>query len=195
MVLATMVHVQRFRPFQSILSKAKPFPKEPSIMSEKSDIRVLLIDDEETLVEYLSKRLLREGYTVKATFSGEEATEMANNDDFDVAVVDLKMPGMDGVETQKRLKKIQPFLQCIVLTGHGTIETALESGKEKAFKYLLKPIEYDNLVETISEAYERKVQLQNARFKDEVEEIYSSGLGARGIKKAMNKLRKIYGIS
>ena len=195
MVLATMVHVQRFRPFQSILSKAKPFPKEPSIMSEKSDIRVLLIDDEETLVEYLSKRLLREGYEVKATFSGEEATEAAGNNDFDVAVVDLKMPGMDGVETQKRLKKIQPFLQCIVLTGHGTIESALESGKEEAFKYLLKPIEYDNLVETISEAYERKVQLQNASFKDEVEEIYRSGLGARGIKKAMNKLRKIYGIS
>ena len=78
-------------------------------MSEKSDIGVLLIDDEETLVEYLSKRLLREGYTVKATFSGEEAAEVANNDDFDVVVVDLKMPGMDGVETQKRLRKIQPL--------------------------------------------------------------------------------------
>ena len=164
-------------------------------MSENSDVRVLLIDDEETLVEYLSKRLLREGYEVKATFSGEEAIEAANNTDFDVAVVDLKMPGMDGVETQKRLRKIQPFLQCIVLTGHGTIDSALESGKEEAFKYLLKPIEYDNLVKTISDAYERKVQLQNAKFKDEVEEIYQSGLGARGIKKAMNKLRKIYGIS
>mgnify|MGYP002631227543 CR=1 FL=1 len=163
-------------------------------MSEKSDIRVLLIDDEETLVEYLSKRLLREGYTVKATFSGEEAIEVANNDDFDVAVVDLKMPGMDGVETQKRLKKLQPFLQSIVLTGHGTIDTALESGKEDAFKYLLKPIEYDNLLESINEAYEHKVQLQNAKFKEEVEDIYRSGHGARGIKKAMNKLRKIYGI-
>jgi DNA-binding NtrC family response regulator len=93
---------------------------------------------------------------VKATFSGEEAVEVANNEDFDVAVVDLKMPGMDGVETQKRLKKVQPFLQSIVLTGHGTIDTALESGKEDAFKYLLKPIEYDNLVETINEAYEHK---------------------------------------
>ncbi|OQY44754.1 MAG: response regulator [Desulfobacteraceae bacterium 4572_87] len=158
-------------------------------------MRVLLIDDEETLVEYLSKRLLREGYIVRATFSGEEAIEVANNDDFDVAVVDLKMPGMDGVETQKRLKKIQPFLQSIVLTGHGTIDTALESGKEDAFKYLLKPIEYDNLLESINEAYDYKMQLQNARFKEEVEEIYRSGLGARGIKKAMKKLSKIYGIS
>lgn len=195
MFLPSILPFKRSRLFQSINSKSKTFPKEPSVMSEKSDIRVLLIDDEETLVEYLSKRLLREGYIVKATFSGEEAIEVANNDDFDVAVVDLKMPGMDGVETQKRLKKIQPFLQSIVLTGHGTIDTALESGKENAFKYLLKPIEYDNLVETINEAYEQKVLLQNARFKDEVEEIYRSGLGARGIKKAMKKLSKIYGIS
>lgn len=163
-------------------------------MKDKPDIKVLLIDDEETLVEYLSKRLLREGFTVKACFSGEEAVEVASNDDFDVAVVDLKMPGMDGVETQIRLKKIRPFLQSIVLTGHGTIDSALESGRQDAFKYLLKPIEYENLVETIREAYEAKVQQQNARFRDEVEDIYRSGLGARGIKKAMDKLRKIYGI-
>ena len=163
-------------------------------MDEKPDIRVLLIDDEETLVDYLSKRLLREGFTVKATFSGEEAVEVAANDDFDVAVVDLKMPGIDGVETQQKLKKIQPFLQSIVLTGHGAIDTALESGRQDAYKYLLKPIEYDNLVETIKEAYKLKIELQNAKFRDEVEDIYRSGLGARGIKKAMKKLRKIYGI-
>jgi len=163
-------------------------------MSEKADIRVLLIDDEETLIEYLSKRLLREGFTVKASFSGEEAVEVATNNDFDVAVVDLKMPGMDGVETQTRLKKLQPFLQSIVLTGHGTLDSALESGKQNAFKYLLKPIEYENLVQTIQEAYETKVQLQNAKFREEVEDIYRSGMGARGIKNAMNKLRKIYGL-
>jgi len=163
-------------------------------MEEKADIRVLLIDDEETLLEYLSKRLLREGFTVKATFSGEEAVEVAADDNFDVAVVDLKMPGMDGVETQKKLKKLQPFLQSIVLTGHGAIDTALESGRQDAYKYLLKPIEYDNLVDTIKEAYEKKVELQQAKFREEVEEIYRSGRGARGIKKAVNKLRKIYGI-
>lgn len=163
-------------------------------MKDKPDIRVLLIDDEETLIEYLSKRLLREGFTVKASFSGEEAVQVAGSNDFDVAVVDLKMPGMDGVETQKRLKKLQPFIQCIVLTGHGTLDSALESGKQDAFRYLLKPIEYDNLVETIREAYEAKVQLQNAKFREEVENIYRSGMGARGIKNALDKLRKIYGI-
>ena len=163
-------------------------------MNKESDIKVLLIDDEETLLEYLAKRLLREGFTVKATFSGEEALEIASNENFDVAVVDLKMPGIDGVETQKRLKKVQPFLQCIVLTAHGSIESALESGQKDAFQYLLKPIDYDNLVATIREAYERKNVLQNAQFRDQVEEIYRSGMGARGIKKAINRLRKIYGI-
>ena len=163
-------------------------------MNEKPDIRVLLVDDEETLVEYLSKRLLREGFTVKATFSGEEAVEVGANENFDVAVVDLKMPGIDGVETQQKLKKIQPFLQSIVLTGHGAIDTALESGRQDAFKYLLKPIEYDNLVETIREAYEKKAELQQTKFREEVEDISRDGMGARGIKKAMNKLRKIYGI-
>jgi len=163
-------------------------------MSNKPDIKVLLIDDEETLLEYLSKRLLREGFTVKAAFSGEEAVEVAAHEQFDVAVVDLKMPGMDGVETQKSLKKTQPFLQCIVLTGHGSIDSALESGQEDAFKYLLKPIDYENLVATIREAHDKKVELQTAKFREEVEGIQRSGLGARGIRKAIVKLRKIYGI-
>lgn len=163
-------------------------------MDEKKDIRVLLIDDEQTLVEYLAKRLLREGFTVKATFSGEEAVQAATNESYDVAVVDLKMPGIDGVETQKRLKEVQPFMQCIVLTGHGSIESALESGKQDAYKYLLKPVDYDTLVDTIKEAYDYKMKLQGEKFKQEVEEIYKSGLGARGIKKALQKLKKIYGI-
>jgi len=163
-------------------------------MEDSPVIRVLLIDDEETLVEYLSKRLLRKGFTVKAAFSGEEAVNVAREEHFDVAVVDLKMPGMDGVETQKRLHDIQPFLQCIVLTGHGSIDSALESGQENAFRYLLKPIDYDDLVTGIKEAYQKKVDIQTEKFREKVEDIYRSGLGAKGLKKAINELRKTYGI-
>jgi DNA-binding NtrC family response regulator len=163
-------------------------------MNDSPSIRVLLIDDEEILLEYMSKRLLKKGFTVKCAFSGEEAVEAAQKEHFDVAVVDLKMPGMDGVETQKRLHKIQPFLQCIVLTGHGSIDSALESGQQDAFRYLLKPLAYDTLVASINEAYEKKVQLVNEKFQQEVEDIHRSGLGAKGIKKAIDKLRKKYGI-
>ena len=163
-------------------------------MSEGKDIRVLLIDDEQTLLEYLSKRLLREGFTVKVTFSGEEALQAAADENFDVAVVDLKMPGIDGVETQKRLKEIQPFLQCIVLTGYGSIDTALASGQHDAFQYLLKPIDYSALLQGIKDAYHRKLSLQQEKFDEEVKDIQGSGLGAKGIKKAINKLRRIYGV-
>ena len=163
-------------------------------MSDEASIKVLLVDDEQTLTEFLAKRLLKEGFMVKATFSGEEAIEAVSDSDYDVAVVDLKMPGMDGVETQKGLKKIQKYLQCIVLTGYGSIESALESGQENAFNFLLKPIDYENLVENIRKAYDRKVELQTEAFQREMEGVHKSGMGAKGIKKAINKLRKIYGI-
>jgi two-component system NtrC family response regulator len=163
-------------------------------MTDQPTIRILLVDDEETLLEYLSKRLLKKGYMVKAAFSGEQAVEVAKGEHFDVAVVDLKMPGIDGVETQKRLRAIQPFLQCIILTGHGSIETALESGQQDAFQYLLKPIDYDKLVVIINDAYKKKLQIQEVKFREQVEEIYRSGMGAHGIKKAIAELHKIYGI-
>ncbi len=163
-------------------------------MEEKPQIKVLLVDDEETLLEYLSKRLLKKGFTVRATFSGEEAIKAAKEENFDVAIVDLKMPGIDGVTTQQELHKIQPFLQCIVLTGHGSIDSALQSGQEDAFMYLLKPVDYDQLVDGIYKAYEKKMKLQSEKFREKVEEIYRSGMGAKGIKKAINELRKTYGI-
>jgi len=163
-------------------------------MNDQLKIRVLLVDDEETLLEYMSKRLLKKGFDVKTAFSGQEALKVAEETHFDVAVVDLKMPGMDGVETQRRLHEIQPFLQCIVLTGHGSIDSALESGQQDAFRYLLKPLDYDNLLTSIKDAHERKVEIQKKKFQEEVEGIYRSGLGAKGIKKAINELRKTYGI-
>ena len=163
-------------------------------MGKQKNVRILLVDDEKTLLEYLSKRLLRQGFIVKATFSGEEALEAAKEENYDVAVVDLKMPGIDGVETQRRLREIQPFIQCIVLTGHGSIQSALQSGQEDAFRYLLKPVDHDKLMDAIREAYEKKVKLQEAKFKEEIERIYSAGLGAHGIRKAIKDLHRIYGI-
>jgi two-component system NtrC family response regulator len=163
-------------------------------MSAQDHIRVLLVDDEENLVEYMSKRLLKKGFNVKASFSGEEALEAAKQANYDVAVVDLKMPGIDGVETQKKLRQIQPFLQCIVLTGHGSIESALESGHEEAFEYLLKPVDYEVLMGKIKEAYEKKQVVQDAKFREEVGKIQTSGLGPRGIRKAIRNLEKLYGI-
>jgi len=99
-------------------------------MNDSNDIRVLLVDDEETMLEFLSKRLLRDGFTVKAAFSGEEAVQAAAAKAYDVSVVDVNMAGMDGIETLGMLKDIRPEMQCIVLTGLHTPEDFLPEGEK-----------------------------------------------------------------
>lgn len=120
-------------------------------------MKLLFIDDEQTFLNYLAKRLVLDGFDVTTTFSGEEGVDAATKQKFDVAVVDLQMPGIDGIEVQKRLKKLQPNLPCIVLTGHGSVENALESGKYNAFKFLSKPVDMDTLIETIQAANEFRI--------------------------------------
>ncbi len=156
--------------------------------------RVLLIDDEGTLLEYLSKRLLREGLVVLTADSGEKGLEIAREQVLDVAVVDLKMPGLDGVETQRRLKQIQPFIQCIVLTGHGSIQTALESGKQDAFQYLLKPADYGVLLEAIRGAHLQAMEARRKEFDRRLQELTKAGLGAKALRSAVVQLRKSLGL-
>lgn len=108
-----------------------------------TSIRVLLVDDEQDLVEFLAQRLLRKGITVTATTSGPEALEAVRRQAFDVAVVDLKMPLMDGVEVLRRVKEMQPYLEVIMLTGHGSAESAHAAGRLDAFRYVMKPCDYE----------------------------------------------------
>ena len=155
-------------------------------------MKLLFVDDEQTFLKYLAKRLVLDGFTVKTTFSGEEGVEAAANQDFDVAVVDLQMPGIDGIEVQKRLKDLQPNLPCIVLTGHGSVENALESGKYNAFKFLSKPVDMDTLIETINAAYDYRVQQEKSSFGPE--DPQTGTKKASPIKKLYGKFRKLYGV-
>lgn len=160
-------------------------------MGEGKDIRVLLVDDEEELIEYMSKRLLRAGFMVRCACSGEEALEVVGKDDFDVSVVDLKMPGMDGLETQRRLRERRPMMRCIVLTGHGSIESALESGRQDAFRYFQKPADHEKLVAAIREAGEVKREEQQRLFLEEVQTIATYGTPGdihRGVEELRRKL-------
>ncbi len=154
-------------------------------------MKLLFIDDEQTFLKYLAKRLVLDGFSVKTTFSGEEGVEAAAKEDFDVAVVDLQMPGIDGIEVQKRLKDLQPFLPCIVLTGHGSVENALESGKYNAFKFLSKPVDMDTLIETINAAYAHRLQ-QEGKPADPGNGVADKKQGT--ISKLYNKFRGIYGV-
>lgn len=121
--------------------------------SRSTPIRLLLIDDEVGYVNVLSNRLTKRSFQVGKANSGAEAFQILRQNDFDVAVLDLKMEDMDGIEILKILKKMAPELVVIMLTGHGSAEAAHEGIKQGAYDYLTKPCELDELIEKIREAY------------------------------------------
>ena len=114
--------------------------------------RLLLVDDEVGYLEVLSKRLTHRGFNVTTASSGEEAIRALRNWDFDLAVVDLKMEDMDGIEVLKVLKRMDPALHVIILTGHGSERAARDGLAHGAFDYLIKPIGLDPLIERIRAA-------------------------------------------
>ena len=118
--------------------------------------RVLVVDDEQDFVEMLSLRLRETGERVTPAYSGKECLEVLNEKTIDVVVLDIKMPGMDGIETLREIRKKYPLVEVIMLTGHGTTETAVEGMKLGAFDYLLKPAEFDELSEKLEAARQRK---------------------------------------
>ena len=158
----------------------------------RKPIRVLLVDDEEDLVDFLSHRLLKHGFTVTATTAGTKAIEAAARQKYDVAIVDLKMPVMDGIEVLRWLRESQPFLETIMLTGHGSHDSALEAGRLQAFRYLLKPYEFDELVALIEEAAANKRNAQNREFQEKQQEIIARGGTPREITAATEHLRSEY---
>jgi len=118
---------------------------------------VMLVDDEVPFVETMTKRLDKRGLKIISAFSGEEALKiLKRNDTLDVIILDVKMPGMDGIETLQEIKKIYPLKEVIMLTGHATVETAIEGMKLGAFDYLMKPCDINTLVTKVDEAAKKK---------------------------------------
>jgi two-component system NtrC family response regulator len=161
-------------------------------MNEERRINVLLVDDEEDLVDLLALRMAKRNIDAVATNSGNEALAEAERRSFDVAVIDLKMPQMDGVEVMKRLKTAQPYLECIMFTGHGTTESALEAGRLEAFRYVMKPCPFDELVEIIRSAYARRRQRLRERFQVELQQALQDTSTSQDIIEAGERLRRKY---
>jgi DNA-binding NtrC family response regulator len=135
--------------------------------------RILVVDDEELQREMLGGFLQKEGFSVSLADSGESALKLCQDQSFEVALIDLKMPGMDGIELLSRLKEINPEIQVIVITAHGSIETAVEAMKKGAFHYVNKPVDLEELKINIKKALEsQKVLAENRFLKEQLEEKY-----------------------
>jgi len=140
-------------------------------MSSQKKIKLLLVDDEVDFLQAIAERLTLKDIDVIAASNGEEAIASAENDLFDVAVVDFQMPGMDGTQVLKVLKERHKYLEIIMLTGHATIDSAVECTKLGAFKYLEKPYDFKKLVEAIKEAYEARLKKKFEHNKEHMEKI------------------------
>jgi DNA-binding NtrC family response regulator len=123
---------------------------------QNRQIKVLLVDDEEGYVNVLAKRMTKRQVEVSIALSGSEAIQTLRKKDFDVAVVDLKMEDIDGIEVLKIFKKMDPELPVVMLTGHGSEKAARDGLALGAFDYLTKPCDLEDLLATISKAAERK---------------------------------------
>lgn len=141
-------------------------------MEEKEKkINLLVVDDEESFLTPISKRLGVRGFNVIPVTRGEMALEVARQQPIDIALVDLKMPGMNGEETLAALKKEHPWLEVVILTGHGSIESATELAKSGAYSYLQKPCEMDRLLEVLTAAYKKKVMNKLKIKEDRMNEL------------------------
>jgi DNA-binding NtrC family response regulator len=138
--------------------------------------KILLVDDELVFTENMKKLLATRGYLVTAVNSGHSAIQALEEKDFDVVVLDLKMPGMDGITTLKEIQKLGLFTETLILTGHGSIDTALEAIKLGAYDYLTKPCEIHELVAKIEGAWEKKDGEAKKDMQEKIQKVVESPL-------------------
>jgi len=136
--------------------------------------KILLVDDEKDFVETLAKRLRTRNFTVDYTLSGDEAVKWLDKNQADVVVLDVRMPGMDGIDTLREIKRMKPLVEVIMLTGHATVETAIEGMKLGAYDYLMKPTDMNDLVDKIKKAEARKREQEERIRQAEINKIVRS---------------------
>jgi DNA-binding NtrC family response regulator len=129
--------------------------------SEKMEkMKMMLVDDEERFLETTKKLLERKGYQVATALSGSEALDKLQKENIQVVILDVKMPGMDGMTTLKAIKNRHPLVEVIMLTGHATVESAVEGLKSGAADYLIKPTDIEDLIRKAEDAYAKRQVLE-----------------------------------
>jgi DNA-binding NtrC family response regulator len=156
------------------VSNHKSFNKENAIMIHVP-INILLVDDEKDFVEMLSMRLEDAGDKVTPAYDGNMCLEKLKGTPIDVVILDIKMPGMDGIQALREIKSRYPLVEVILLTGHGTTETAIEGMKLGAFDYLLKPADFEELKSILDRAKQRKAEQDERIRKAEARQLLRKG--------------------
>lgn len=123
-------------------------------------MKLLLVDDEERYLKTTKLLMEKKGYSVAVASSGQEALETLQKRIIHVVILDVKMPGMDGNETLKAIKRLYPLVEVVMLTGHATVDSAIDGLKSGATDYLMKPADIDDIIEKAEEAYEKRQRLE-----------------------------------
>lgn len=143
-------------------------------MAEK--IKLLIVDDEVRFLETLSKRLSIRDFDVTPVSNGAEAIKLAREKYFDLALLDLKMPGMTGEQVLEVLKVENPDIEVVILTGHGSIDSAVQCTQAGSYSYLQKPCETDELLSVLRDAYSKRVQRRLELDTAKMEEMLSAAV-------------------
>jgi DNA-binding NtrC family response regulator len=156
----------------------------------ENGIKLLIVDDEVNFLNSIAQRLEMRDFDVTKAVNGVEAISAATQKKFDIALLDLKMPGIDGKQVLEILKREHKYIEVIILTGHGSMESAVECTKLGAFGYLPKPYELDKLLEILKDAYATRMKKKFDQDSERLEKLMSmaTGMGALGILREMRKL-------
>lgn len=140
-------------------------------------IRVLLVDDEKDFTEALAQRLETRNLSVLKAYDGDEAIARIQEEDIDVVILDMLMPGRTGIEVLREIKQMRPLVEVILLTGHATVESAIEGMTQGAFYYLMKPAEMKSLLQNIAYAYKHKAEQEHRIRQAEIDRLLYSDVG------------------
>lgn len=157
---------------------------------EKKQIKLLIVDDEEKFLSATAERLGLRDFDVTTATEGNQSIRAAKKGKFDMAILDLRMPGMDGMELLQILKKKHKFLEVIILTGYASLDSAVEATKLGAFSYLEKPYNFEKLLEVLKEAYETRLRKKFEHDKKRIEKIEFLAMGSSpmGILRSLRRI-------
>lgn len=138
-----------------------------------SNVRLLIVDDEERFLKTTKTLMEKRGISTKTAASGEEALRIIDEVPIDVVILDVKMPGMDGDEVLRRIKQTYPLIEVIMLTGHGSVDSAVVGLKMGAFDYVLKPCDIPEMLEKVENAYTKKKAMEDKIRRVQVDRMIS----------------------